>query len=324
MATYRTIKRKKGTVHQAIIRRKGLKPLTKTFDTKGQAKHWAAEQEGLIYMKKYKDPRLAQMVTLEEALKKYASYTPVTKKKAASTLDREIYSRRHLERIIGKDTPLSDIESSTVAAYQSDRLDEGGSASSIRQEVAMLSKMFRVAKTDWGLPVDNPTAGIERVSPAAGRERFMTEREAVLILEESKKSINDRFYPYLVVLMHTGMRSGEAARLTADKVDLKNQTIRIEITKTGKPRTVALTDRAKEALESIDPLEDGYYFLKPNHRQAKSIMLRPGCIFRECWKQLWRRLDSQADDLNNPLGKIPYVEPPQKNTVHITRQRARQ
>jgi integrase len=310
MATIVPVKRKKGQGYQAVIRKAGVPPIKRTFNTKGEAKFWVQEQEGLIYAKKYKDPRLADKVSLGEALEKYATYSPVTRAKKASTLDREIYSRRHLERILGESTPLSSIETATVAAYQSFRLDEGGSASSIRQEMAMLSKMFRKARVDWGLPIDNPTEGLERVSPDPGRERYLTEDEAITVLIESQNSRNDRYYPFLLLLMHTGMRSGEAARIQQKHLDFAERTILIEQTKSGKPRKIPLTVRAATALKAMDPLQGGYLFLKPNHLASKQTMLRPGAVFRKCWENMWDRLIKKGTDNENfpdyPL--IPYFK----------------
>jgi hypothetical protein len=54
------------------------KIIKKAFDLKGQAQAWAAEQESLIYAKKYRDPRLAEMVSLQEALEKYREFEKIT------------------------------------------------------------------------------------------------------------------------------------------------------------------------------------------------------------------------------------------------------
>lgn len=41
----------------------GHKPIKRTFDLKSEAQQWAAEQEGLIKAKRYRDPQLAQLVS---------------------------------------------------------------------------------------------------------------------------------------------------------------------------------------------------------------------------------------------------------------------
>lgn len=306
MASFVKVLRKNGYGWQAIIRRKGVKPIKKTFDTKGAAKHWASEKEAEILAKKYRDPRLAQKMTLGKGLEEYRKEGEL-KGKASSTLDREKYSRKNLERLLGATTTIGDIDSIMVNIYQRDRIYEGASNSSIRQELAMLSKMFRIANRVWRIPVDNPVDSIERVPPSPGRERFLTTEEARLVIEEARNSSNPKFYPFVLLLMHTGMRSGEAARLTVDSVDLKKRCVVIHKTKSGKPRSVPLTKDAAKALKTIKPEKDGYLFLRPNHLAAPSIMLRPGCIFRECWKRAWERLEKKHQDQENNPG-YPKIE----------------
>lgn len=310
MATFVRVERKKGICWQAVIRRKGFRPIKKTFDLKGDAKAWASEQEALIKAKRFKDPRLARQALLGRALEKYMDECRA-KGKAVTTLEREKYSKRHLERILGKDTPLSDIDGAMVNTYQNQRIREEASNSSIRQELAMLSKMYRIARKAWKIPVDNPVNDIERIPPKPGRQRFLSTEEARLVIAEAKNLGNHRFYPFVVLLMHTGMRTGEAARLHTDNVNLEKRYIVVEKTKSGHPRTVPMTKTVTEAFAAMEPEEGGYYFLKPEHRKSKSIMLRPGNIFRSCWKQVWRSLEKKVEDQVNYPGfpVIPYFKP---------------
>jgi integrase len=313
MATFIQVKTKSGTRHQAIIRKKGHKPIKRTFSTKGQAKFWAQEQEGLIYSKRYKDPRLGEAVTLEQALNKYCEYKPVVSKKKPATLSREKYSKNNLLRLLGDDTPLSHIRNETVAEYQNQRLKEGGTNSSIRQEMSMLSKMYRIAKVDWGLPVDNPTEGIERVSPPPGGERFLSEKEAIYIIAEGENSRNKRFFPYILLLLHTGMRAGEVAKLRASKVDLDKRTILVTETKSGKPRKIPLTIRAADALKKLTTFPNGHYFLQEHHLENAKFMENPGNVFQTCWRGLRRRLEEKHQNKDGleeykDFPQIPYFK----------------
>jgi len=295
MATIIPVTRKKGIGYQVIIRTKGHPQLKRTFNSKGEAKQWANEQESLITARLYRDPRLADKITMDMAIEKYMAR--VSSKKAASTHDREKYSCRHLLRIFGKSTPLPQIVSSSVSDYQEERIKEGGSASSIRQELCLLSHLFNKARKEWGLPVQNPVDDIERIKPGYGRDRMLTTEEAEAVIEESKKSKNERFFPFVLLLLHSGMRSGEAARLRKQDVDLEEHTITIRKTKSGKPRTIPLTDAAAAALKNLDP--EDYYFLKDNHLRSYHIMLRPGCIFNDCWRNLRERLSKRGKILHH-------------------------
>lgn len=60
-----------------------------------------------------------------------------------------------------------------------------------------------------------------------------------------------RFRALLVTLCYTGMRLGDALRLTCDNVNLKNKTAILHTTKNGKPRLVYLPAVVVEALEGM-------------------------------------------------------------------------
>ena len=175
----------------------------------------------------------------------------------------------------------------------------------------MLSKMFRIARKTWKIPVDNPVDDVERVPPAPGRQRFLTTEEARLVIREAKSLRNKKFYPFIVLLMHTGMRTGEAARLHRDNVNQEKRYIVIKNTKSGRPRTVPMTKTVAEALAILELEEDGYFFLKPAHRRSSSTMLRPGSIFRSCWQQVWQQLKDKAEDQETYPGfpVIPHFKP---------------
>jgi len=290
MATFVTIKGKNGISYQAIIRKKGHKPIKRTFSTKSEARIWATDQETLIQKKRYNDPRLAEAVTLSEALEKYERHSRTVLKKSPTTLEREIISKKHLLRILGDKTPLSDIKTSSAYNYQEKRISEKASSSSIRQELSMLSRMFRIAKSSWQLNVENPVTAIDRVPPPPGKERFLTEQEAELVLQESKNVRNKKFFTYVLILMHTGMRSREAAQLKISDIDIDRRQVTIWKTKTAKPRTIPLTNEVMVAISIITLEEDGYLFLTKSQRLSERQMIQPGKIFRRSWETTLARI----------------------------------
>jgi len=97
-------------------------------------------------------------------------------------------SQRLLERT-GTETPLGSISPQIVAKYRDARLQEV-TAYPVHHELSLLSHLFSKAKKEWGLPVENPVADIERPAPPRGRTRFLTDSEAAKLLESSRKSRN--------------------------------------------------------------------------------------------------------------------------------------
>ena len=221
MARILARKGKKKTTYTATVRARGYESVSRTFDTKGEARAWAAELEAEIKSHRFKDPRRAHR-TLEETLDRYLE--TVTPQKSKTTQERERRIIKILKQHLGKDTFLPDVTPSVVAKYRDQRL-KTVSAYAVRLELALLSHLFAKACKEWELPVDNPVKSIERPKVPKGRIIFLKEDEAVRLLKECRVSRNKMLYPYVLVLLHTAMRPSEAAGLTmgSDFVFLKNE-----------------------------------------------------------------------------------------------------
>ena len=177
----------------------------------------------------------------------------------------------------------------------------------------MISRMFRVARNNWKLPVINPVDDIDRIAPAKGRKRFLTDKEALLVINQARKMRNKKFYVYILILIQTGMRSGEAAKLKIDDLKLDKQLITIHETKTEQPRTVGMSKELVKEIKKLKLEKDNHLFLKPEHRRSERTMLQPGSIFRSSWDALFGHLEDKVD---------PFVPHDLRHTAgsHLLRQ----
>lgn len=282
MARFLKRKTKNGWSYTATVRIKGHPSVSRTFDTKGEAVVWAAKTTEKIKAHKYKDPRLALQITLEEALDKYL--VTISNKKAPNTHSREKVAAKQLLQKIGHDFAIGTISPAIAAKYRDDRLKEV-SAYPVRAELALLSHLFTKAKKEWGIPVDNPVAEIERPAPPRGRTRFLTDSEASKLLDACRKARNKKFYYYILTLLHTGMRASEAAGLYWNQVNLKERVIFLPDTKNKDPRWVPLTRKLTEELSTLkkacDSKKDNLVFLRDEQLNTERARSRPGIKFRE-------------------------------------------
>ncbi len=246
MARILTRKGKRKTTFTSTVRVKGYDSVSRTFDTKGEARAWAAEIESDMKGRRFKDPRKANR-TLTEALDRYLD--TVTTQKARTTQERERGIARNLKKYIGENTLLPDISTSVVATYRDQRL-KTVSAYAVRLELALLSHLFVKALKEWELPLENPVNAIDRPKAPKGRIIFLKEHEAVRLLDECQKSRNKMLYPYILVLLQTGMRPSEAAGLRWSQIDLASRSLTLHITK-NEPRTVPLTKVVVAALQKM-------------------------------------------------------------------------
>ena len=276
MARILARKGKKKTTYTATVRARGYESVSRTFDTKGEARAWAAELEAEIKSHRFKDPRRAHR-TLEETLDRYLE--TVTPQKSKTTQERERRIIKILKQHLGKDTFLPDVTPSVVAKYRDQRL-KTVSAYAVRLELALLSHLFAKACKEWELPVDNPVKSIERPKVPKGRIIFLKEDEAVRLLKECRVSRNKMLYPYVLVLLHTAMRPSEAAGLRWSQIDFERRSLTLNVTK-NEPRTVPLTTTVVTLLEELrrSTMGSDFVFLKNEGKSEHSINI-PSSRFR--------------------------------------------
>jgi len=283
MARIQTRKGKKRTTYTATVRMKGFTPLARTFDTKGEAKSWSADIEKEMRTGRYQDARSAAKLTFANALNRYLEQISATKRPNSERRDRD--SAKAILNSLGKEISLADVNSQLLAAYRDSRMKDV-SPSTLQKEFALLSHMFNVARREWGLPVGNPVGDVSRPKLRNGRTRFLTKEEAQKLLEVAKESRNQKLYPYLLVMMHTGMRPSEAAGLTWGDIDLNARLAKLHITKTDM-RYVPLTEMAENVLRSMRPMDvknDDLVFLPPGSMNSARVRNVPCLHFKSSFE----------------------------------------
>ena len=79
MARIQARKGKKRITYTATVRVKGYPPLARTFDTRGEAKQWAAETEKEMRMNRYQDVRPIEKIPFADILEGYLAQVSINK-----------------------------------------------------------------------------------------------------------------------------------------------------------------------------------------------------------------------------------------------------
>ncbi len=232
MARILPVKRKKGIVYKAEIRLKGHPYLCQTFDRLSEAQRWAEDTEATLRSGGYIGETPPDDIAFGKALDRYE--LEVTSQKRPNTRSREITSANTL-RIFFAGLNLKEITPARVAAFRDKRLKTVG-PSTIQKDLALLSHLFTIARTEWAMEVNNPVASIRKPAKPDGRLRLLSKNEARHLLEICKKSRNEKLYPYVQLLLHTGMRPSEAAGLIWGQVDIDARIIDLTITENKAPQ----------------------------------------------------------------------------------------
>ena len=292
MATYRTYKKKDGTVSvTAIIRKKGLEVLTETFTetksgaAKSEAQAWASDIERRIRFKKHKDPRTAK-VSIGYCFDEYFKMLQITGRKKAKTVQGEKWSRNQIEKYFGEEAYVSDVTTAKMAKYRDMRLRSGVGASKIRSEIALISSLFKFLIQERELPVENPVASGKLWRPKApkGKIDFLSEQEIKSMMSACRKSKNKKLACYVSVLINTGMRPGEAATLLVRDIDIKKKSVLLVESKNGESRLIPLTAAAfREIAPFIIGRKSNEYIFHKGTELPINYQKRPASMFREAF-----------------------------------------
>lgn len=163
----------------------------------------------------------------------------------------ELFGNAHLHEI-------SPIE---IEKFKLAKLSDGLSKSTINRYLAILKRMFNIA-IDWGYAKENPVKRVKFYTEKDNlKERILTEEEEDRLLEASSEHLRT----ILVVALNTGMRRGEILNLKWSQIDLQAREIKVEKTKSGKPRIVDINSFLLDVLTKLkNEHKDGQYvFLNP-------------------------------------------------------------
>lgn len=210
-----------------------------------RAKHWG-DQPTHIY---------------EDMMDAYLESTKDAKRSAW----RDEYSAQHLgEYFSGKS--LNALKRSDVRGYIEFRKTKGAllplrkgdterrsrpiSPSTINRELDLLSAAINYARIEWEWDIPNVTIGVSLPEPE-GRLRYLSKEEYARLLDVAKSSPKAPHLPDMIRLaVHTGMREQEMLGMSADRIDLRENLLKLEgkDTKSKKRRYVPMNKQARQAV----------------------------------------------------------------------------
>jgi len=159
------------------------------------------------------------------------------------------------------DIYLHELTPLDVEKFKAEKLKEGVTKSTVNRYMAILKTMFNIAIT-WGYTKDNPVREVRFFSEKDNlKERILIEEEEDRLFEAS----SEHLIPILIVALNTGMRRGEILNLKWSQIDYHIKEIRVENTKSGKPRIIDINSHLlTELMRLKNKAQDSQYvFLNP-------------------------------------------------------------
>jgi len=163
--------------------------------------------------------------------------------------ERDDYSLKHLYPFFNP-RPLNNATRQDARDYITFRQSQGASAGTINREIGFFSAALTWAKRE-GWPVDNIMIGMRQQEPS-GRDRWLTRDEADRLLNAARRPRAPYLHDYVLLILQTGLRPGEALSLEWDRVDLGQRLIHFNPSdqKNRQRDSVPLNDDAVGALLS--------------------------------------------------------------------------
>ena len=179
------------------------------------------------------------------------SYLPIqrTHKRKRSLLPETGQAENWIFPVIGN-IPIRNISSFHIERIKKNLLDAGRSPRTIEYCLATIRQVWNHARRAGVVYGDSPTLNVKIPKFDNKRERYLNPTECDSLLEELKKhSITT--YQLATISLDTGMRFAEITSLQWQNIDFVRESISIMDTKSGKNRTVYMTNRVKATLSEM-------------------------------------------------------------------------
>lgn len=272
--------RKRSQKYEVQVRRSGCKPVSKSFHKHTDALEWARMMEAKADRADLPVSSAdLKNITVKDILTRYRD-TVCIKKKSCET---EVYTINAFLKTRIAAMSLIQITPADFYTYREKRLKTVKPAT-INREFGIYKHAFDMALIEWGFPkFTNPLETIKKLKMNNGRDRRLQEGELERIEQAALKTNNPYVMPIIFFALETAMRRGEILNIQRHDIDYKARTLHIPITKNGHSRTIPLSEKAIEILQSVEMLESN----KPFPITANALRLS--------WERLMVR--AKIDDL---------------------------
>jgi integrase len=269
MATIQKVKRRSDFAYRVLIRQAGMKPVTKTFNTKRSAVQFVnsieSDRNKLLAYTQSKSQTVFSIIIDEYLKKEYKG----------SRLNEERVKLNFWIEALG-DKPIIDITTTDINEALS-TLPVHLKNATINRYVAAISVVFSYACREYDLP-ENPVRKIPSLPENNKRTRFLSEAERTSLFKACRASHWDKLYLIVLLAITTGARKGELTKLRWNDIDFDRRTAYVATTKNGQPKVLPLTDSVIRELQLFDCKDDSLIF-------ASRIKYDVAYCFTKPWKK---------------------------------------
>lgn len=205
--------------------------------------------------------------------------------------------------------PLDRLNAGLIQKYADGRLKEGAAPATVKQEINVLSGIFREARKQE-VVAQNPVALVKKPRVENEIVRYLDAEEEKRLLAFAPESLRSA----ILVSIHSGLRDGELTRLTWADVRFEERLIVVRHTKSKKDRTVPMNRTILDTLQRLPryDLASPYVFTNPktmtrfdrfNNTVWRAVLKRAG-ISKFRWHDLRHTFASRLAQGGVPITTI--------------------
>ncbi len=235
------------------------------------------------------------MVTLNDAHQQFIGHLKGRSRASANIL---AYGK-DIEQLVsylkdqGKTDPAT-IETTDLQAFMQKLADEHYTPKSISRKTNSTKTFFKFLKNS-NLITNDPATGLEHPKFENKPPRILTQLEYRSLRDAARADI--RILAVIEILLQTGIRIGELAKLRVEDVDLENLTLHVPPFEDTRERTIPLNKSAAESVKNYLP----HRVKTPNHALFVTKTGRPLLIrnIRTAIDRYFKKAGIKAAKLND-------------------------
>ncbi len=164
--------------------------------------------------------------------------------------DKQQYDK-HIRKIIGH-LPVRELGNQVLDQWTRQQIIKKLKPSTINKHIFLLNRILNIA-TRWGIVRQNVfhDRSLQKLPTGDYKQRFLTEREVVALLDACKKDRHPFVYLFAKLLILTGARKGEARLARWRDFDRANRIWTVPVSKSGRSRRIVLSDAADHLLDEL-------------------------------------------------------------------------
>lgn len=208
---------------------------------------------------------LREIPTIKEFVRD--RYLPYVKGYKRSWVTDETVLRLHILPHLGTQ-PVDQLKNEQISDLLQSMRDRGYSSGTTNRVLILLRYIYNLGRK-WRIAgmAQNPTLGLS-TAPDVQRDRFLTPEETQRLIASIETDENQTAAQAIMLLLLTGGRRNEITQAKWEYVNWDRRTLLVPLSKSGKPRAIALNGEALALLRAI-PRQDGNPYIFPSPVNGK-------------------------------------------------------